>query len=214
RPDPPEARAVTATRTTPPRFLRHNPRCRALSWEQSETPEVPRMARLAFHLCAARTPNHTQQGTVPDAELLARFAATRDEGAFAELVARHAGLVRGTARRALRDPHAAEDVYQATFLVLARKAGAVRWGATVGPWLHATAVRLARKAATRNAASPEVAPDRPAPRVDPAAAAAWGELCRALDEELAGLPEVLRGPLVLCYLQGRTRDEAATSLGC
>src|SRR5581483_5061521 len=172
------------------------------------------MARLGYRLVANRLRTDCRLAPATDAELLARFAAARDEGAFAELVARHAGLVRGTARRALRDPHAAEDVYQATFLVLARKAGSVRWGATVGPWLHATAVRLARKAASRSTPAPAVATDRPAERVDPAAAAAWGEVCRALDEEVAALPEVLRGPLVLCYLQDRTRDEAAAALGC
>jgi RNA polymerase sigma factor (sigma-70 family) len=149
-----------------------------------------------------------------DAELLAHFAATRDEGAFAELVARHGGLVRRVARRCLGDPHAAEDVYQATFLVLARKAGAVRWSATVGPWLHAAAVRLARKARGRATTPAPVPADLPSAAVDPASAVAWAEACRAIDEELAELPESLRAPLVLCYLQGRTRDEAAHALGC
>jgi RNA polymerase sigma factor (sigma-70 family) len=148
-----------------------------------------------------------------DAELLVRFATARDEGAFAELVARHACLVRGTARRLVRDRHTAEDVSQAAFLVLARKAGTVRWVGTVAPWLHATTVRLARKALKR--LKPEAAPaPPPQPNTDPLAAAAWVEYCRALDEELAALPEVLRGPLVLCYLQGHTRDEAAQQLGC
>src|SRR5262245_29116397 len=149
-----------------------------------------------------------------DAELLARFATTRDESAFAELVARHSALVRGAARRCLGDLHAAEDVYQATFLVLAQKAGSVRWTATVGPWLHATAVRLAQKALSQRASSGTVPSDVPSTAVDPAAAAAWSEVCRAIDEELAALPESLRGPLVLCYLQGRTRDEAAWTLNC
>ncbi|WP_227254868.1 RNA polymerase sigma factor [Frigoriglobus tundricola] len=147
-----------------------------------------------------------------DAELLARFAADRDESAFAELVVRHGRLVLGTARRYLGDAHAAEDVCQAAFLVLARKAGAQRWGPTVGPWLHATAVRLARKAGRW--VHPTGPAEVPARGTDPAAAAAWCETCRALDEELAALREVVRGPLVLCYLQGRTRDEAAAALGC
>ena len=93
--------------------------------------------------------------------------------------------------------------------MLASKAGQVRWGATVGPWLHATAVRLARKALRRTSPAPAAPAEVPAPAADPVAALAWAECCRALDEELAALPEVLRGPLVLCYLQGRTRDEAA-----
>ena len=154
-------------------------------------------------------------GTPPsDAELLARFAASRDESAFTDLVARHWGLVRGTARRYLGDAHAAEDVCQAAFFVLARKAGTGHWGATVGPWLHATAVRLARKAVSR-ARGPRLAPaDVPAGGPGPDATAVWGEACRAVDEELAALPESLRGPLVLCYLEGHTRDEAAGALGC
>src|SRR5581483_4234025 len=115
---------------------------------------------LGFRRVAARLPR-TDPPT--DAELLERFAAARDEAALAELVARHGGLVRGTARRHLGDAHAADDVYQATFLVLARKAGAVRWGPTVGPWLYATAVRLARKAC-RTAVAPGVPDDVAAPQ--------------------------------------------------
>src|SRR5205085_405450 len=76
-------------------------------------------------------------------ELLAEFAATRSEAAFAVLVERHGALVRGVARRVLRDDHACDDVFQATFLLLARKAGTVAWRESVGPWLHTAAVRLA-----------------------------------------------------------------------
>ncbi len=174
------------------------------------------MSRLAVrHVAAQLLGCDAQFPGLTDADLLARFAAARDEGAFAELVARHGGLVRGTARRWVRDAHAAEDVCQAAFLVLAKKAGAVTWGGTVGPWLHATTVRLARKAACRvRAASAGPVPETPVPPTDPAADLAWGESCRVLDEELTALPEELRGPLVLCYLQGRTRDEAARALGC
>lgn len=149
-----------------------------------------------------------------DAELLARFADTRDEPAFAALVARHAALVRGVARRWVRDSHTAEDVCQATFLVLAGKAATVRWAPTVGPWLHATAVRLARKALSRAAVVPVGPAESRCQSTDPVDALAWAESCRALDEELAVLPEALRGPLVLCYLQAHTRDEAAHALGC
>ncbi|MDY3556003.1 sigma-70 family RNA polymerase sigma factor [Gemmata sp. JC717] len=150
-----------------------------------------------------------------DAELLARFAESRDEQAFADIVARHGGMVRGVAQRWVRDAHVAEDVCQAAFLVLARKAAAIRWAPTVGPWLHATVVRLARKALSRSKWGP-VAPTAGAPSspADLVATLAWAESCRALDEELAALPEELQGPLVLCYLQGRTRDEAAHALGC
>ncbi|WP_162667285.1 sigma-70 family RNA polymerase sigma factor [Gemmata massiliana] len=174
------------------------------------------MSQIEFRQAAVRLLRaDLQPPQLTDAELLARFAATRDEYAFAELVARHGALVRGTVRRCLRDPHTVEDVCQATFLVLAGKAATVQWGRTVGPWLHATAVRLARKALRRTRSNGSaVSADVPSRAGDPAAAVAWDEVCRALDDELAALPDALRGPLVLCYLQGRTRDEAAHALGC
>src|SRR5438132_1306836 len=86
------------------------------------------------------------QANEEDRTLLARFAQKRDEEAFAELVLRHGPLVRGACRRLMCDPATAEDVFQATFLVLARKASATGWRATIGPWLYAVAVRLCRKA--------------------------------------------------------------------
>ncbi|MBN9517686.1 sigma-70 family RNA polymerase sigma factor, partial [bacterium] len=148
-----------------------------------------------------------------DAALLAAFAARRDEAAFAELVRRHARLVRGAARRVLGDPAAADDVAQAAFLALARKAAARGWGPTVGPWLYRVAVRLAVRARTRGARRPGPLPaDVPAPPADPAAGLSWAEARAALDAGLARLPERLRAPLVLCYLQQLTRDEAAVAL--
>jgi DNA-directed RNA polymerase specialized sigma24 family protein len=81
-----------------------------------------------------------------DRDLLAAFARHRDEAAFAELVRRHGPLVRGVARRVLGDADAADDVFQAAFLVLARKAAGLRWRRYVGSWLSATAYRLACKA--------------------------------------------------------------------
>jgi RNA polymerase sigma factor (sigma-70 family) len=162
-----------------------------------------------------------------DRTLLAAFAKSRDEAAFAELVRRHGSLVLGVCRRVLGDVHSADDVFQATFLTLARKAGSVRWRASVGPWLYAVAYRLARKAqsrASRERQRPEFfhrqpavagvpACGSPASSPDPAVAAAWAELRQILDDELAQLPDRLRSPLVLCYLDGRTRDEAAAALG-
>src|SRR5579883_614068 len=174
------------------------------------------MSRLAARQVAThllRSESGIQQCT--DAELLAQFAATHDESAFAEIVARHGALVRGVARRWVRDIHAAEDVYQAAFLVLASKAGMISWRGTVGPWLYTTTTRLARKSSRRTrpvSVTPQT--EAVAPDADPAARLAWAESYRALDEELAELPEKLRAPLVLCYLQGHTRDEAAQMLGC
>jgi RNA polymerase sigma factor (sigma-70 family) len=163
--------------------------------------------------CLLRPESRLIQPT--DSELLARFVNTRDEKAFAELVARHSGLVRGTARRCLRDPHAAEDVYQATFMTLAKKAGGVRWMSAIGPWLHATAAKLSRKALSRmRPVNADLPTEVFSSDVDPATSVAWGEVCRIVDEELLTLSENLRVPLVLCYLQGFTRDEAAQAIGC
>ena len=85
-----------------------------------------------------------------DAELLAAFATRRDESAFAEIVRRHGRLVHGTARRILRDPIAADDIFQAAFFLLAKKAGSIQWGNTVGPWLYQAAYRLAVRARSRS----------------------------------------------------------------
>src|SRR5947207_3089993 len=84
-----------------------------------------------------------------DRDLLERFVQTHEEAAFAEIVRRHGPLVLGVARRILGDVHEAEDVFQATFVVLARKASSVAWSALVGNWLHGVARRVALKARTQ-----------------------------------------------------------------
>jgi RNA polymerase sigma factor (sigma-70 family) len=148
-----------------------------------------------------------------DAALLGRFVTSRDEAAFAVLVRRHSPMVLGVCRRVLGCEADAEDACQAVFLLLARRAGAVRTPAAVGGWLHAAAYRLAQKARTQQ--TRRRARERRAAR--PAAAdapAAWAELQGVLDGVLAGLPERYRAALVLCYLEGRTQDETARRLGC
>ncbi len=149
-----------------------------------------------------------------DRELLERFASGHDEAAFAALVERHGPMVLGVCRRALGDAHDAEDACQATFLVLARKADSVRKAASLGSWLHGVACRVAaglrREQARRRRR--ERGAGRRAP-ADPCAELAWREVQAALDEELGRLPERYRAPLVLCYLEGSTRDEAARQLG-
>jgi RNA polymerase sigma factor (sigma-70 family) len=145
-----------------------------------------------------------------DRTLLAAYIAG-DQIAFTELVRRHSTMVRGVARRVLGDAHAAEDVGQATFLVLARRAPVRAWDESVGGWLHGVAYRLALKARAA-ARRPIASTERSAP-IAPDAEAEKRELQSLLDGELRALPARYRGPLVLCYLEGRTRDEAARQLG-
>lgn len=153
-------------------------------------------------------------GAVPDAELVRRFAEEHDEAAFAELVERYGPLVLGVCRRALGHVQDAEDAAQAVFLVLARNAGRVRKQASVGCWLHGVAVRVCRKALARRLKRPAPQPTPDAVAAPPEAdAVTWADARRAIDDALAALPESLRLPVVLCYLQGLTRDEAAERLG-
>jgi RNA polymerase sigma factor (sigma-70 family) len=149
-----------------------------------------------------------------DAELLERFAARHEEAAFAALVERYGSIVLGVCRRVLGDVHDAEDAFQATFLTLARKAGSIRRSEAVGSWLYRVAYRVAVKArshfAARRAQESAAAAQRPANEVPDLS---WRELWPVLDEELNRLPEKYRAPLVLCFLQGRTNEEAAAELG-
>jgi RNA polymerase sigma factor (sigma-70 family) len=149
-----------------------------------------------------------------DAQLVERFATHHDEAAFTILVKRHGPMVLGVCRRVLRDWQAADDVFQATFLVLARKASSIRKRESVGSWLHGVAQRLAVRAKETAARRQEREKRAAARSVASAAAdAMWREVGAVLDEELNRLPERYRGPLLLCYLEGRTRDEAAQQLG-
>src|SRR5262245_36683122 len=146
-----------------------------------------------------------------DADLLARLARERDASAFAALVERHGPLVWRVCRRLLRHQQDAEDALQATFLVLAQKARSIRSPASLASYLHGVAFRIARRARTSrdHALSEEV----PAAAPDPPTEAAWRELARMVEEEVAALPEALRRPLLLCYWEGRTNEEAARLLG-
>jgi RNA polymerase sigma factor (sigma-70 family) len=147
-----------------------------------------------------------------DGQLLRRFVATRDEAAFATLLHRHGSMVLGVCRRILRHAQDAEDAFQATFLVLARKASAVRRGA-LASWLYAVAYRTALQArarrSRRQAHERQVGP-MPHPEVMPSQAQDWRPV---LDRELGRLGEDQRAVLVLCDLEGRSRKEAAHLLG-
>lgn len=148
-----------------------------------------------------------------DGKLLERFVHQRDEDAFAELVSRHGPLVFGLCRRLLGNAQDAEDVFQATFFVLARKAAMIRKPESLSCWLHGVAYRLARKA--KSEANKRRIRERQAiPFVDNTDSdLSWREVCGLLDEELQHLPEKQRLPLVLCYLEGLTQDEASRRLG-
>jgi len=148
-----------------------------------------------------------------DQALLRRFVDRRDEAAFAALVDRYAPLVHAACRRLLASEQDAEDVLQATFLVLVRKAGSIRKHESVGSWLYGTAYRIARKvraAETRRKERERVVAEAQPISVPPRT---WDDLGHVLDEELQALPDKYRAPLLLCCLQGKTRDEAARELG-
>jgi RNA polymerase sigma factor (sigma-70 family) len=155
------------------------------------------------------------RGQWSDKELLSRFASQADEAAFTALLKRHGPMVLRVCWRVLHNWHDAEDAFQATFLLLARKAASKAWHDSVANWLYQSAYYLAlkaRAAAARRAAH-ETRAGAPM-RQDPLADLTGRELQTVLDEELARLPEKYRAPLVLCYLEGATRDEAAHQLGC
>ncbi len=147
-----------------------------------------------------------------DRELIARFHQQRDESAFAALVDKHGPMVLGVCRRKLKDSHAADDAFQATFLILAKKAGQVTWQESLGGWLYQVAVHVCRKAVARLSRresvplAAEMEPAAPAPSPSPS------ELSGVLDEEMRGLPQSYRDPIVLCHLQGMTVEEAAQAL--
>jgi RNA polymerase sigma factor (sigma-70 family) len=151
--------------------------------------------------------------SLESSQLLERFAKTRDEAAFEALIHQHGPMVLGTCRRMLADPHDVEDAFQATFLVLARRASSIQDADRLGPWLHRVARRVASRSRALSARRNSLRRDLEAEPAaeDPGTLEAF-ELRAALDEELAHLPEKYRAPLVLCYLEGLTHDEAAQKL--
>jgi RNA polymerase sigma factor (sigma-70 family) len=152
-----------------------------------------------------------------DVVLLERFAFSGDQDAFAGLVAQHGAMVLAVCRRVLHNRHDAEDVAQATFLVLARQARAIRCSASLAVWLHRTARHLALKhsrgeARRREREARHLQPSAD-PHPDPLDELSVHELLAICDAEIDRLPERYRLPLVLCCLEGRTHQEAAGQLG-
>ena len=160
---------------------------------------------------------------MPDAQLVERFAASRDaagEAAFALLVSRHGPMVLGACRQLLDEPHTAEDAFQAVFMVLARRAGSIRRPDLLAPWLHGVATRIARKASAqarlrrrREKSEVEMLHIESVSR-EADARSLRDESAAAVHEELVRLTERYRRAVVLCHFEGLTHAEAARRLGC
>jgi RNA polymerase sigma factor (sigma-70 family) len=152
-------------------------------------------------------------GGLTDSQLLQRFVQDRDEAAFELLLWRHGPMVLRTSRRIAGQLADAEDAFQATFLVFCRKAASIGKGESVGSWLYKVAYRIARKAqmlaARRAPAQQQV---ERASATEPVDDLLWQDLRPILDEELNRLPEKYRAPVVLCYLEGKTKEQAAREL--
>src|SRR5262249_17810774 len=140
------------------------------------------------------------------------FVTTRDESAFAAIVARHGAMVFGVCRRVLHHRQDAEDACQATFLVLARRPAAIRKRTALGPWLHGGAFRVSCKLKRRESrgTAETLSQDVAGASADDVS---WRETRTVLDAEIRRLPERLQSPILLCYVEGKTRDEAAAELG-
>jgi RNA polymerase sigma factor (sigma-70 family) len=147
-----------------------------------------------------------------DEQLLRRFLEVREEAAFAALVERHGPMVLGVCRSVLQHTQDAEDACQATFLVLARKAASIDKQGSVASWLHGVAYRLALKSHAARRRTPPGHAGQP-PCHSPVEELSWREVQQVLHDELERLPGKYRLPLILCYLQAHTQEEAAHLLG-
>ncbi|MBI3408148.1 MAG: sigma-70 family RNA polymerase sigma factor [Planctomycetes bacterium] len=185
---------------------------------------MPRTQTAALLGCVRSLKQREEARALSDGELLRRFIGQNDETAFRAIVGRHGPMVFRVGLRLLHSEQDAEDVFQATFLVLAKKAAAVQRQDSIGSWLFGVAYRLAwrmKRSLARQRVRDMRARDmrvrdmraRGKRCPDPLAALSVREAQEIVDAELARLPERYRGPLVLCCLEGATRDEAARQLG-
>jgi RNA polymerase sigma factor (sigma-70 family) len=170
-----------------------------------------RLATLRQHLGALIVTRALEK--LNDAELLERFAKSGDQTAFETVVRRHGLLVLRVCQRVLADPNAAEDAFQATFLILLQNAASIRKRQSLACWLHGVAYRTALRskgnAAVRRKREARAESRLPA---DALSEVTWREVRAVLDEEVARLPEKYRAPFVLCYLEGQTNEQAAVQL--
>jgi RNA polymerase sigma factor (sigma-70 family) len=153
-------------------------------------------------------------GDFTDGQLLEQFVAGRDQAAFAALVGRHGPLVMSVCRRLLNQEQDAEDAFQATFLVLARRAAALNRQGSLGNWLYTVTYHTALKCRARRPVHESEVADMPAVQSQGDGEVSKQEMRSLLDEELHRLPLKYRAPLVLCYFQGKSNEEAARELGC
>jgi RNA polymerase sigma factor (sigma-70 family) len=171
------------------------------------------MVNKPLHQLLSYLENTLADDNWTDAQILERFVIHQEEAAFRILLQRHGPMVLAVCRRILHDAHAAEDAFQATFLVLARKAGTIRDKTALGSWLYRVAYHIAvnerAQAVEQRVREREVA-EMSGANATPDLAGA--ELRHVLDEELNRLPEKYRAPVVLCLLEGKSHEEAAREL--
>jgi RNA polymerase sigma factor (sigma-70 family) len=153
-------------------------------------------------------------GDVEDAQLLRRFLAQHDENAFTAIVQRYGAMVWALCVRRLGETPEAEDAFQATFLVLVRKARSLHGPEPLGPWLYGVAYRTAMKLCGRRARLAARETTLPEQVDEERSEQMWSDLRPILDEEVNRLPTKYRQPVLLCYLQGLSSEEAARRLGC
>jgi len=174
-------------------------------------PNRTRLTATLRTLCAAAT-----DPSLPDRELVTRFVRQQDQAAFSALVRRHGGIVWSVCRRVLGQRAELDDAVQATFVLLARRAGSLKHPELVGAWLYAVARKVALKARNARSAArviPLGQDQEPAHSCDPLDTLSGREVLAILDEELARLPEEYRAVLLLCCIEGKSREEAAQRLG-
>jgi len=152
-------------------------------------------------------------GAQTDRQLVEQLLVAHNETAFEALVRRHGPMVYRVCWRVLQHAQDAEDAFQATFLLLARQVRSIRKPESLASWLHGVAYRIALKARAQRTARARRAQRFVANRVSPPDEVSWGEVRSVIDEELQSLPEKWRAPLILCYLEGKTQEEAAAQLG-
>jgi RNA polymerase sigma factor (sigma-70 family) len=159
-----------------------------------------------------QTAEARQLNGTSDADLLERFRADGDTAAFEAIVRRHGPGVLSACRKVLSSPADVEDAFQATFLVLLRSAPSIRRRQALNGWLTCVAHRVALKGLAAAARRQRIE-QRPRPAAAEAPDLSWREACAILHEELDRLPDTYRLALLLCYLEGKSRDEAAQQLG-